>query len=268
VHGCCTDANDVYLLRRNFGEAINQVVLKKQPRQSGHPEWEIVVWDWHERTPKHNYLLEPKKLLDDANEAYEAAAGDDTHEGEGIKLAKAINQYKYKHIHLIAHSAGSKLINEAAQTLSELKNQKNPERPFIHLTFLDAYTPNDEDIKGDNSYGSLPDYPNHYAEHYVDKGLAFTNAILQNAFNFDITNWKHTQEEDGFLGHDWPREWYINSITAPEFRYGYGFPLSLESGGGIDRFNEVADKWPASNSPKLCILESETKERPPSCDFE
>jgi hypothetical protein len=245
VHGCCTDAHGVYSLRKEFGDAIKQAFSQYPPSEP----WEIVVWDWHEQTPKHNYVLEPNKISDDANEAYEAAAGDDAHEGEGNKLAKAINQYSiYKHIHLIAHSAGSKLINEAAKSLSKL-NEKNAERPFIHLTFLDAYTPDNKDIEGDASYGYLSDYPNHYAEHYVDSTnsslpmvkdlVKKTNAILPHAFNFDITDWIGANKGDPLLfGHWWPVYWYIQSMTGPYFyvcgsnsdllRPCYGYPLSFE----------------------------------------
>jgi hypothetical protein len=170
VHGLCTDANDVYLLRRNFGDAINQVLLQDPPPEP----WEIVVWDWRkdeetgvDQTPKPPLLVPPVTAADiwestvilfrQADIAYDAAAGD---EGEGNKLANAINQadvnnqfkyknnqHKYKHIYLIAHSASSKLIDEAAKRLSKL-NEKDAERPFIHLTFLDAYTPKKEDREG------------------------------------------------------------------------------------------------------------------------
>jgi hypothetical protein len=201
VHGCCTDANDVYLLRRNLGEAIKQVVLTKQPPGEP-PEWEIVVWDWRkdeetgdDQTPKPITALPvppameqeieefTATLLFQADIAYNAAAGD---EGEGNKLKNAINQadinnqnkyknnkHNYKHIHLIAHSAGSKLIDEAAKRLSKL-NEKNAERPFIHLIFLDAYTPPFKGYDDKDIYGSLPGYPNHYSEHYVDRGLPLT----------------------------------------------------------------------------------------------
>jgi Domain of unknown function (DUF5011) len=278
VHGCCTDPGGVYFLRKNFGDAIHQVLL-----QDPSPEpWEIVVWDWRknektgaDQTPKPplpvppvteleaiNFIL---KLISMANTAYKAAVGDDIHEGEGKKLANAINQadannqkFKYKYIHLIAHSAGSKLIDEAAKKLSELKNEKNAEKPFIHLTFLDAYTPNDEDRNGTGSYGSLLNYPNHNSEHYVDRTISpipdlnETNAILPNAFNFDVTNWEGADKSEWYLfGHWWPVYWYMRSIT---FDDGFpGFPLSFE--GGNNQFNELRKKYPLG---KQCFLKSTT----------
>ena len=272
VHGCCTDAHDVYLLRKEFGDAIKQAFLQYPPSQPD--DWEIVVWDWHkneetgvDQTPKPPVWK--KEFYDKANIAYKAADGE---KGEGNKLANAINEadannpnFKYKYIHLIAHSAGSKLIHEAAQTLSKLKNQKNVGKPFIHLTFLDAYTPNDESRIGDDSYGYLPDYPNHYAEHYVDWGLPFTNAILQNAFNFDITGWIGANKGDPLtVGHIWPRYWYIQSMIGPYFyvcgsnsdlvRPCYGYPLSFE--GGTNEFNELDQMYPPG---RKCFIEVEAE---------
>ena len=72
----------------------------------------------------------------------------------------------------------------------------------------------------------LEEYPEHYSEHYVDIGLASTDAILRNAFNFDITHWKHSLSEGWPFGHFWPLNWYKNSVTTSGFNYGY--PLSLE----------------------------------------
>jgi pimeloyl-ACP methyl ester carboxylesterase len=181
VHGCCTSADDV----RNGWESRARLIAETIVRNQIPGGWEIVVWDWrkNEETGVDQTPRPPiwnKEFLNQANIAYKAA------KGEGDKLANVIDQFSiYEHIHLIGHSAGGKLINEAAQTLSELKNQKNAEKPFIHLTFLDSYTPNNEDRIGDDSYGYLPDYPNHFAEHYVDRSLPFTDAILRNAFNFD-----------------------------------------------------------------------------------
>jgi hypothetical protein len=129
------------------------------------------------------------------------------------------------------------------------------------------------DNKDTNSYGSLADYPaqvsypEHYAEHYVDMGLWNTDALLSNAFNFDITGWINANRIDPnglHTGHHWPRRWYQNSVTSSGFEY--GFPLSLE-GGGSARFKELANKWSVSNPPQPCILKNTTTENPPSCDF-
>jgi hypothetical protein len=131
-------------------------------------------------------------------------------------------------VHLIGHSAGAKLIQSVAEELSLIYAQSS-ERPFIHLTFLDAFTPFITDWLG---YGSLGDYP-HYSEHYVDRHIPLTDGCLPNAFNFDITGWGHSPEEDGFLGHHWPIYWYQKSVAipnpTPKFSK-YGYPLSFEGG--------------------------------------
>jgi hypothetical protein len=240
VHGCCMDANDVYLLRKKFGDAIKQAFLQNPPPEP----WEIVVWDWHkdeitgvDQTPEPQGLIDYYWIKKYSDTAY-------TYTGvEGLELADAINQYPiYKHIHLIAHSAGSNLIDQAAKKLAEDKKGKNMEKPFIHLTFLDAYTP-DKDAK--DRYGSLPnDYLKHYSEHYVDKGFPFsdlTDETLPNAFNFNITDWIGMDKSHPLLfGHLWPLDWYVKSITAPQFNY--GFPLSFE--GGNNQFTELDQKYP------------------------
>jgi hypothetical protein len=257
VHGCCTDGNDVNTLREKFREAYaGRAIL-----QSG--EWEIVVWDWTkctpdpnvECTPKHDYIAEailrgiPAAIalfLEDANKAYDNAVS------RGLDLARAIEDYPttYKHIHFIGHSAGANLINWAAKALAGYKIQGNEERPFIHLTFLDAYTPNEDE----SEFGLLEGYPEHYSEHYIHYGLKYTDTYLRHAFNFDITGWGHSINEDGAFGHHWPLNWYIKSIKSPKFKlkgkFPYGYPLSRE--GGNDQFTNVMGQlYPPGDSIKL-----------------
>jgi hypothetical protein len=241
VHGCCTDANEVRDEWYPFGRLIAERIVRKS-------DWEIVVWDWHKdekggvQTPKPT-LLTPKQVAKAADKAYEAA------DVEGRELAQAINQadinnqkkyknneHNYTYIHFIAHSAGANLIDQAAKQLAEMKRQRNMEEPFIHLTFLDAYTPPkgaEESKSAKDRYGSLPnDYLKHYSEHYVDKGLVRTDESLPNAFNFDITDWKGAGKGDFLLfGHWWPVRWYIQSITEIDNETPRpGLPLSREGG--------------------------------------
>jgi len=118
VHGCCTNAADVNALRTEFSEAYNK--RKEFLLENG--GWEIVIWDWSAHTPKDCIYIK-----DCADKAYKYARDNGSQE-----LVDTINPHsKYGYIHLIAHSAGSKLIDGAAKRLSELKNQENAERPFI-----------------------------------------------------------------------------------------------------------------------------------------
>lgn len=258
VHGCCTNAVGVRnVWENNFGSKIAESIAQKD-------EWEIVVWDWTkcrhdpnvECTPRPP-IWEGKNFLNMAGKAYEHAKNDEGREladaiADAMDMAVEKEHPPYKYIHLISHSAGAKLIDEAAKQLAKMKPRKNAEKPFIHLTFLDAYTPPGEDEE--SKYGSLSkDYP-HYSEHYVDRGkgaLPSTNKTLKNAFNFDITRWKHTQG-GGLLGHDWPLNWYINNITAPEFNNGVpGFPLSLEGGYNKNKFDKLSERFPPNDGCEI-----------------
>jgi hypothetical protein len=236
VHGCCTDENDVV---RDWGNGTpgNTGMAKAIADNIHSPTneaWEVVVWDWHEYTPKHNYLATALAagipatitlIIADADAAYENA------KDQGDVLANAIKLHPYKYVHFIAHSAGAKLIQEAATAYMGDYSIRQ-QNPFIHLTFLDAYTPTESDSSGQGSYGYFPTAsPHHYSEHYVDRGVASTDACLSSAFNFDITNWDGADKNplDPHSGHTWPIRWYKQSVTGSGFHYGY--PLSFESSG-------------------------------------
>jgi hypothetical protein len=256
VHGCCTDATDVRTEWESFGKLIAENIHAPAPEQ-----WEIVVWDWSRFTPKRDFP--PSDLLQDPRAAYENIV---THPDEVyLNLKDAIANHPYKHVHLLGHSAGAKLIQLTAEELVRIYTQRN-ESPFIHLTFFDAFTLNDFDK---NSYGFLPNnYQNYYSEHYVHRGFALsdisTDECLSSAFNFDITNWEHPSNEHGFLGHSWPHNWYKRSITSPsttETPPKPGFKLSFE--GGNDQFEELNEDYPYSQQCPLA--DEKTKCEPAAC---
>jgi hypothetical protein len=234
----------------SFGKSIAENIhVPVVPEQ-----WEIVVWDWHEHTPKDCFIT------DCTTKAYNAAYDHHGNLGQSGYLAAAINSYStYEYIHLIGHSAGGKLIHEASNTLAEHKKREGGKRPFIHLTFLDAYTPDDSDTSTSdkNTYGFLPNYPEHYAEHYVDKSLKYTDSDLSHAYNFDITGWEpvsrwpNDPDEKDILsfGHHWPRWWYEHSVTSTSPKFPYGHPLSRE--GGNDLFHNLSTQFPAGGCIKL-----------------
>jgi hypothetical protein len=204
-----------------------------------------VVWDWHEDTPTQPSLEHPNIL----SWAYDHA------ETQAAILAAAISSHSYKYIHMIGHSAGARLIHFAATDLIG-KGKIQQEKPFIHLTFLDAFTYTDEDSgkKGGQGYGYLKDYQDHsYAEHYVDTGpFPSTDAILQNAFNFDITSWTPSARDWPLGGgHQWPRYWYQQSVTTSEFRY--GFPLSLEGGADVKEYRAIKPPGPCMLQHKYSL---------------
>lgn len=225
VHGCCTDARDVYEWNNLADTIAGEIIKRRTP-------WEIVVWDWSDETSDKS----PAGPLI----AYGSA------ELEAARLVGAIPNHPYEYVHFIGHSAGARLIDLAAQNLAALHNNvpSGPGRPFIHLTFLDAFTPNASDVE---TYGSLNNYPEHYSEHYVDRTESIrgilTNTLLPQAHNFDITGWPSDNPvwERRDDGHHWPRYWYQKSATTPGFAYGY--PLSR--GGGNELFNNLTTQFPA-----------------------
>jgi aspartate aminotransferase-like enzyme/GNAT superfamily N-acetyltransferase len=152
----------------------------------------------------------------------------------GPQLAKAIMALgTFEHIHLIGHSSGCWAIDGAAKILQEKTNSQ------IHLTFLDAYVPNDWD---QSQLGNLNNAKTNWVEHYYTKDITMnvTQVDLSNAFNVDIT-----QADPGLTEHKFPLRWYYATITGQyhktDYRSGskiiyecngvdYGFSRSLESG--------------------------------------
>jgi hypothetical protein len=227
VHGCCTFANHVIEIWDSLGKAIADTIIQNPPPE----RWEIVVLDWHEDTSDLNFFGAYKKAVN-----------------RGHNLANAIADHRYNYVHLIGHSAGANLIDTVATDLL-LKSVEAGNKPFIHLTFLDAYTPENNEL----FYGRSADY----AEHYVDRGLLFTDGCLDNAFNFDITNWTPGRD-DRLLpvpeyGHQWPHRWYKKSV-APTFisGYKYGYPLSLEGSG--KNLNELINDLAQYPDGQQCSL--------------
>jgi hypothetical protein len=146
----------------------------------------------------------------------------------GEYVGKLLLKGQYDYIHFIAHSAGSNLIQTAVDTIHEDTSQ--PKKPEIHSTFLDAYEPN----------GNISRYGPYskWAEHYVDMRespvqsefeiLDDTYFLLQNAFNFDVTDLDPDGKLDTVIqAHAWPYQFYQETVGSSS---GIGFPLALESG--------------------------------------
>ncbi len=141
----------------------------------------------------------------------------------------------WEHIHLIGHSAGSWVINEAAKIIAEQSDAE------IHLTYLDAYVPTSWN---EDELGQICDDPNFvcWSEHYFtrDITLGVTEKLLKHARNVDLT-----QVTPGLNDHKFPWHWYLATVIgkyADGQRYEgeklfykagsieYGFARSLEAG--------------------------------------
>ena len=156
----------------------------------------------------------------------------------GPRLAKAIlniteNPNQFKHIHLIAHSAGAWVINSAARIIA------TQTKATIHLTFLDAYVPPSWSSK---ELGNIETTADFWAEHYYTKDFTLntTHHDLPNAHNVDIT-----KIDPWFKEHEFPYRWYYATVVgkyqqkdwerkepvATNFQgVNYGFVRSREAG--------------------------------------
>lgn len=157
----------------------------------------------------------------------------------GPRLAAVILKLPaaFSHIHLVGHSAGSWVVNSAAQCIA----RENP-AINLHLTFLDAYVPGNWDP---NELGHISAVANFkgavWAEHYYTRDITY--AVTQNdlvcAHNVDITAVDPLVAE-----HEFPYRWYLATITGDYYRWDekgqevfkecngleYGFARSLEAG--------------------------------------
>lgn len=126
---------------------------------------------------------------------------------------------QYRHFHLVAHSAGSRVADDLATSI-----KKEVSAPVVHETLLDPYHPNGNV----NQYGCQANW----SESYVDTRTEFDTDIVRNsnltltgALNVDISQ---LGNESGWGDeHAWPRIWYRDSTLQQGLDY--GFALSLES---------------------------------------
>ena len=143
----------------------------------------------------------------------------------GRQLGDILANLDFDHVHLIAHSAGSALIDEIATKLVSADNPPSG----IHATFLDAFAPPES-----NDYGEWSDdSPSYWADHYFNSGDVlpiYTDEILDHAYNINVTN-LNPAPPDPVTGHEWPRVFYQQTILdiAPDSE-GTGFPYSYEAG--------------------------------------
>jgi sugar lactone lactonase YvrE len=171
----------------------------------------------------------------------------------GTQLGKQFAAQGWQHVHLIAHSAGSGLIQAIAD---QLKSSLNP--PRIQLTFLDPYL--GAFLEEQSVYGQKADWSDCYS---VEDGTGgFTSGNLNNAFNVDVS-WvdpAHIRApyispsggEVALSSHEYPHDFYSQSITDADPNWcakGYGFALSKEVEGVFWLNNQAID--PVGSGPFL-----------------
>jgi hypothetical protein len=170
----------------------------------------------------------------------------------GPRLAKAILSLgtDFKHVHLIAHSAGSWTIQSAAQKIAAAR----PETQF-HLTFLDAYVPEkwDQDTLGLVFTDPDRQTNQYWAEHYYTRDITWklTEHDLKYAHNVDISSIDPLVSE-----HEFPYRWYMATMTGKYERWDEKKETVYAHAGDIDyglaRALESGDEnWTQSRNLKL-----------------
>ncbi|MEI2774003.1 MAG: hypothetical protein V9G98_25915, partial [Candidatus Competibacter sp.] len=180
----------------------------------------------------------------------------------GTALADTLYSCGYKHIHLIAHSAGSNIIQTAT---NQLKGKKPT--PAIHETFLDAYDPFAESSNSFPGRHVSDDYGKNanWADNYVDArdlvGISDdkTDLHLSNGYNINVTpaddGCNDIRDIDIFCRHSRPWRFYGKSISTnflAKHDYnihdpiistaGTGYPLSVEQGKILGNLSQQYQK--------------------------
>ena len=199
--------------------------------------WQVIPYYWVDWA----WTLEPQKALNNAKAI-------------GTQLGQQIAGMGFQEVHLIAHSAGSGMIQAIAD---QLKSLPNP--PQIQLTFLDPYL--GIFLQEQDNYGKNADWSDCY---FVEDGTGgFTGSYLKHAFNADVSWVDPAHTTAPYLGlgggevalsyHGYPIDFYQQSIVNTDPNWcgsGGGFQLSQEMIGGFWVFNIPAN-YPAGSGPVL-----------------
>ena len=176
---------------------------------------------------------------------------------------------KWQHIHFIAHSAGSELIETASRIVKPNVSQS---APIIHTTFLDPFTGTSDGNR--SRYGGNSNWSDNYFSFSPDTWDHInhrTFGSMTHAHNVNVTGldpFSGERQIDQYLAsqyspnstpatlipstflvtstHGWPIEFYQNTIPTPPPEYeGYGFPLSAEAGGWANQGSRQVGNSPA-----------------------
>ena len=184
--------------------------------------WQVIGWKWiGTNQGEKSKTWNPRNALNHAIQ-------------EGEALGRLINTHAYSEVHFIGHSAGSGLIETAA----EVVKTEHPE-VIIQTTFLDPFTP--------PGFTEIYGQVGNWSDNYFARDIApSTQEKLSYAHNVDVT-WL----DPNYVGslscassHGWPHDFYYNTTTGSVSQaQGYGFLLSREGGN----WNPAA--YPSGNEP-------------------
>ncbi|HOW80717.1 MAG TPA: hypothetical protein PK406_14830 [Verrucomicrobiota bacterium] len=149
-------------------------------------------------------------------------------------MATVLDLRQRSHIHFIAHSAGSQVIDTATTWLKI----GGSSAPVIHETFLDAYDPRGQD----SPYGLKAEWSDNYVDTQwvAPDGVDYTQLWLKGAYSIDVTPAFSISscgysiypiiEPASVCAHAWPYRFYAQTTDNSS---GIGFPLSLEKGQSL-----------------------------------
>ena len=210
-----------------------------------------------------DWQAEPYYWITNAETGLNPNAALDHAKNIGTQIGRQIAEQGWQHVHLIAHSAGSALIQAAADAI-----RSNAPSTVIQTTFLDPFL--GTDYRGLNWYGSNADWSDAYDAYnfWTDQfgsivllpNLTYGNLV--NSYNVDVT-WVDPNKTlqpilcpsstadstapllnnycgtNALSSHGWPIDFYTETVFGTETNCaaGFGFPLSIESGGWVNLGN-------------------------------
>ena len=182
-------------------------------------DWAVVARHWEEDAATGSILGGERNAQDALNRA----------RALGVDLGNQLYESGVSEAHLIAHSAGSGLIQEAVNQIRvrELADGvDDASRMVIHATFLDGYTGRDR--RGRDVYGAGTTWAeNYFVDDITGEG---TEGNWQYTHNYSLEHFEPQTFTPGD-GHKWPYLWYTRSVDEVfPAADGHGWQLSRESG--------------------------------------
>ena len=225
----------------------------------GSNDWQVEPYSWVPQAGLGNIAADAVQAISSATLAEFAEPALDNGEKIGTQIGRQIAEQGWSRVHLIGHSAGAGLIQAAAVTI-----RANCPTTIIQTTFLDPFL--GADYHGLSWYGSGADWSDNYFTYDLLTG-PYTQGTLPNSYNVDVT-WTDPQRTPipcasstaestpplandycyALSSHGWPCNFYIETVLGTEENcaVGYGFPLSIESGGWNNIANDYEGQTPVA----------------------
>ncbi|MEX2170424.1 MAG: hypothetical protein WD851_14005 [Pirellulales bacterium] len=203
--------------------------------QPGAADWQVVAFDWRDIAGGGNDDFKNLPGFDP-----NLAANNGINIGESlIRWMKQTGQ-SFDNVHLMAHSAGTWLIDSIADSLKVEELSGNVMAQNVHLTLFDAFTPAFGIWRQDGAPLAMADGAD-FTEHYFHRHgqVLATDYIHPTAVNVDLT---HIDRNIGPIeSHAFPYTWYGNTAAHMDPQHddfgGFGAQLSQIYSGMFPAFD-------------------------------